>query len=92
MEDLDQLEGNNLGPYYRKMDTCIRTGNILYSRFPHIVNEFMWQTDDQRPDFPRIGRFLNYWDKYIDGPIKEVYIYDHEKHNVRVVDRRYKIN
>ena len=60
--------------------------------FPHIVNEFMWQTDDQRPDFPRIGRFLNYWDRYIDGPIKEVYIYDHEKHNVRVVDRRYKIN
>ena len=60
--------------------------------FPHIVNEFMWQTDDQRPDFPRIERFLNYWDRYIDGPIKEVYIYDHEKHNVRVVDRRYKIN
>ena len=60
--------------------------------FPHIVNEFLWQTDDQRPDFPRIERFLNYWDRYIDGPIKEVYIYDHEKHNVRVVDRRYKIN
>ena len=52
----------------------------------------MWQTDDQRPDFPRIGRFLNYWDRYIDGPIKEVYIYDHEEHNVRHVDRRYKIN
>ena len=60
--------------------------------FPHIVNEFMWQTDDQRPNFPRIGRFLNYWDRYIDGPIKEVYIYDHEEHNVRHVDRRYKIN
>ena len=56
------------------------------------MNEFLWQTDDQRPDFPRIGRFLNYWDKFIDGPIKEVYIYDHEEHNVRVVDRRYKIN
>ena len=60
--------------------------------YPHIINEFMWQTDDQRPDFPRIGRFLNYWDRYIDGPIKEVYIYDHDKHNVRHVDRRYKIN
>ena len=60
--------------------------------FPHIVNEFMWQTDDQRPDFPRIDRFLNYWDRYIDGPIKEVYIYDHDKHNVRVVDRKFKLN
>ena len=60
--------------------------------FPHIVNEFVWQTDDQRPDFPRIDRFLNYWDRYIDGPIKEVYIYDHDKHNVRVVDRKFKLN
>ena len=56
------------------------------------MNEFLWQTDDQRPDFPRIGKFLNYWDKFIDGPIKEVYIYDHDKHNIRMVDRRYKIN
>ena len=56
------------------------------------MNEFLWQTDDQRPDFPRIGRFLNYWDRYIDGPIKEVYIYDHDKQKIRHVDRRYKIN
>ena len=52
----------------------------------------MWQTEDQRPDYPRIDRFLNYWDKYIDGPIKEVYIHDNENANVRVVDRKYKIN
>ena len=58
----------------------------------HLVQEFMWQTEDQRPDYPRIDKFLTYWDKYIDGPIKEVYIYDHEKHNVRIVDRRYKLN
>ena len=53
----------------------------------HLVQEFMWQTEDQRPDYPRIDKFLNYWDRHIDGPIKEVYIYDHEKHNVRIVDR-----
>ena len=58
----------------------------------HLVQEFMWQTEDQRPDYPRIDKFLTYWDKHIDGPIKEVYIYDHEKHNVRIVDRRYKLN
>ena len=58
----------------------------------HLVQEFMWQTEDQRPDYPRIDKFLNYWDRHIDGPIKEVYIYDHEKHNVRIVDRRYKLN
>ena len=58
----------------------------------HIVNEFMWQTEDTLPEYPRIKRFLDYWDKNIDGPIKEVYIYDNKYSNVRVVDRRYSIN
>ena len=58
----------------------------------NIVNEFIWQTEDQLPEYPRITRFLDYWDKNIDGPIKEVYIYDNKYSNVRVVDRRYSIN
>ena len=58
----------------------------------HIVNEFMWQTEDQLPEYPRITRFLDYWDKHIDGPIKEVYIYDQGISRVRVVDRRMKLN
>ena len=58
----------------------------------NIVNEFIWQTADQLPEYPRITRFLDYWDKNIDGPIKEVYIYDHEEAKVRHVDRRLKIN
>ena len=58
----------------------------------HIVNEFMWQTEDELPEYPRIKRFLDYWDKNIDGPIKEVYIYDNKYSNVRVVDRRYNLN
>lgn len=32
MEDLDQLEGNNLGLYFKEMDNCIRSSSILYSR------------------------------------------------------------
>ena len=72
----------------------VATVQVVYyiPDFPHIVNEFMWQTDDQRPNFPRIGRFLNYWDKNIDGPIKEVYIYDQGQSEVRVVDRKFKLN
>ena len=54
----------------------------------HIVNEFMWQTQDQLPEYPRITRFLDYWDKHIDGPIKEVYIYDQQNPKVRIVDRQ----
>ena len=58
----------------------------------NLVNEFIWQTRDQLPDYPRIERFLEYWDKNIDGPIKDVFIHDHEKNNIRVVDRTYKFN
>ena len=36
MEDLVQLEGNNLGLYFKEMDNCIRSSSILYSRlFEH---------------------------------------------------------
>jgi len=52
----------------------------------------MWQTEDQVPDYPRIEKFLDYWDKNIDGPIKEVYIYDQGESKVRMVDRKFKIN
>ena len=58
----------------------------------NIVNEFIWQTEDQLPEYPRITRFLDYWDKNIDVPIKEVYIYDHVESKVRHVDRRLKFN
>ena len=58
----------------------------------HIVNEFSWQTKDRLPEYPRIHEFLDYWDKNIDGPIKEAYIYDHEESKIRHVDRRFKFN
>ena len=58
----------------------------------HLVNEFIWQTEDQQPDYPRINRFLDYWDKNIDGPIKEVYIHAQEDSKIRIVDRTFKYN
>ncbi len=74
----------------------IATVQVVYyiPDYLHIVNEFAWQTEDTRPYYPRIKRFLDYWDKNIDGPIKETYIYDHDIINphVRVVDRRYMLN
>ena len=57
-----------------------------------ILNDLLWQTEDHRQKYPRINEFLDYWDKNIDGPIKEVFIYDHNEHNIRKVDRRFKMN
>ena len=78
--------------YIRKW--TIATVQVIY-RIPahiHILNEFSWQTKDRLPEYPRIHEFLDYWDKHIDGPIKDAYIYDHEELKIRHVDRRYKLN
>ena len=72
----------------------VATVQVIYyiPDYLHIVQEFMWQTEDQVPDYPRIEKFLDYWDKNIDGPIKEVFIYDQGESEVRMVDRRFKMN
>jgi len=72
----------------------VATVQVVYyiPDYLNIVQEFIWQTEDQLPEYPRITKFLNYWDKNIDGPIKEVYIYDQGQSNIRRVDRRLKLN
>jgi uncharacterized protein Usg len=52
------------------------TVNVVYFRpdYVHILNEFIWQTDDLVPELPRVHRFLRYWHTSIDAIISEVLI------------------
>lgn len=54
------------------------TINVIYFLPDHrsLVNEFMWQTLDLRPKYPRIEKFLDYWRREIDAVIKEVQLSD----------------
>ena len=72
----------------------VATVQVVYyiPDYLNIVQEFVWQTEDRLPEYPRITQFLDYWDKNIDGPIKEVYIYDLGQSNIRKVDRKFKLN
>ena len=56
----------------------IVTINVLYwmPDYTHILQEFIWQTSDMRPEYPRVHRFLNYWHDNIDAVISEVNIAD----------------
>ena len=56
----------------------IVTLNVLYwmPDYTHILQEFIWQTADIRPEYPRVHRFLNYWHNNIDAVISEVNIAD----------------
>ncbi len=54
------------------------TLNILYwmPNYEHILQQFVWQTTDVRPEYPRVHKFLNYWNDNIDAVISEVNIAD----------------
>lgn len=54
--------------------------NITYYMpdYPSIVQEFFWQTLDLTPEYPRIHRFLNFWQREIDAVIKEIQLCDSE--------------
>lgn len=55
----------------------IATVEVLYwmPDYQNILQEFIWQTADIRPEFPRVHKFLNYWHDNIDAVISEVNIY-----------------
>ena len=54
------------------------TLSILYwmPDHTHILQEFIWQTADISPEYPRVHRFLNYWHDNIEAVISEVKIAD----------------
>lgn len=52
----------------------IATLQILYYMpdYRNLLQEFVWQTNDHVPDFPRIHRFLWYWKDNIDATIHSI--------------------
>ena len=43
--------------------------------YQHILQEFIWQTYDVKPEYPRVHKFLNYWHDNIEAVIEEIKIY-----------------
>ena len=54
------------------------TLNVLYwiPDYKNVLQEFIWQTSDIKPEYPRVHRFLNYWHDNIEAVISEVNIAD----------------
>ena len=57
--------------------TTIVTVNVFYwmPDYQNVLQQFIWQTDDVRPEYPRVHKFLNYWHDNIDAVIEEIEIY-----------------
>ena len=58
----------------------IVTVDLLYwmPDYNNVLQEFVWQTSDIIPEYPRVHRFLNYWQENIEAVISEVRIADAE--------------
>ena len=54
----------------------LTTANILYRLpdHPSLLQEFLWQHYDLAPDFPELFKFLDFWDREIEGPVHSVKI------------------
>ena len=50
--------------------------NIFYwmPDYEDIIQEFIWQTKDVQPNYPRVNKFLFYWKNNIDAVINEVVV------------------
>ena len=52
----------------------LTTAEILYRMpdHPSLLQSFVWQCYDVHPRFPRINRFLNYWQENIEARLHKV--------------------
>jgi len=59
------------------------TLNIFYwmPNYENILQQFIWQTMDVKPKYPRVYRFLDYWHNNIDAVVNEIEICDSEREN-----------
>ncbi|MCP4384129.1 MAG: aspartate-semialdehyde dehydrogenase [Hyphomicrobiales bacterium] len=50
------------------------TAQILYGMpdHPSVLQTFVWQTYDLAPEFPELRRFLDFWERELDGPLHSV--------------------
>ena len=52
----------------------LSTVEIVYQMPDHLslLQTFIWQYFDLAPDYPELNKFLDYWEKNIDGPVHTV--------------------
>tara|TARA_B100000508_G_scaffold138885_1_gene135824 strand:- start:865 stop:1146 length:282 start_codon:yes stop_codon:yes gene_type:complete len=72
----------------------LTTAQILYHMpdNPVILQEFIWQNYDLAPKFPKLYKFLDFWEKKIDGSLHSVYVAKKElisPNDTRIVDSEF---
>ena len=52
----------------------LATAEILYHLpdYPTLLQSYIWQEYDQTPDYPELVKFLEFWEKNLDGRLHSV--------------------
>lgn len=52
----------------------LTTAEILYRLpdYPAVLQSYIWQDYDLHPRFPRLKKFLDFWEVNLDGPLYKV--------------------
>lgn len=52
----------------------LTTAEILYHMpdAPSLLQSFVWQEYDRDPDYPRLHKFLDFWESNLDGKLHSV--------------------
>ncbi len=55
-------------------DYRLTTAEILYHMpdHPGLLQTYVWQDFDLAPDFPELRRFLDFWERSLDGKLHSV--------------------
>ncbi|MBA4749969.1 MAG: Usg family protein [Alphaproteobacteria bacterium] len=59
---------------YTPNDYKLMTAQILYHLpdYPSLLQTYIWQDLDLAPDFPTLMKFLDFWDKNLEGRMHSV--------------------
>jgi uncharacterized protein Usg len=75
----------------------LTTANILYRLpdHPRILQNYIWQQHDLHPHFPKLRKFLEFWERDLDGAVYSVTV-AHARligpTDLRAIDREFSLN
>lgn len=55
-------------------DFRLTTAEIIYHLpdHPHLLQTYLWQEFDKNPDFPILRKFLDFWERELEGKLHTV--------------------
>jgi uncharacterized protein Usg len=75
----------------------LTTASILYRLpdFPELLQTFVWQRYDIAPRFPELQRFIDFWEREIEGALHSVTVAHHRllaDRDIRAIAAEFSLN